>query len=425
MRPMHRFSFRGLTLLLALGGHLVGCGGGGGSDAVEIRVDTFNVGLAGAFVPNESARRDPVIAAVAALDSDIVCLQEVWQQSDKDRVVAAAMAAYPYSASFTTGYDTAITDATDQNGEVPPAPTTAPCAGEALSANLEAALTCIDTNCSTMPGSDDGRTTSAECAEANCVGAVATLLTGGAESLRCYSCLTTSLPTETLGDMRDLCTTEVNADIAFRGQSSTMILSRHPLTNVQNFVMPGTWNRRQVTIATATLPNGTELDVYCNHLTPVFNGLAFPYTGQYGEGETGPGGWAAEQLLQTEKLIAQVQARSGTTRPAVILGDFNTSPSGVPGIVAEAAETFNRLSSVYTPASAPDFTPTCTFCPETNANFVEDSDSVWLDHIFLANFGADATVSTEVTFTENLADTGSGLVPLSDHYGLAAVVRVD
>lgn len=398
--------------------------GGGGSNPTEIRVDTFNVGLAGAFVPNETARREPVIEAIAALDSDIVCLQEVWEQSDKDRIRTATMARFPHVAVFTTDYDTEITDATDQNGMIPPDPTTAPCAGEDLGDSLEAALTCIDANCSTMPGSDEGRTTSASCAEENCVGAVGALLVGGSAALRCYSCLTTSLPTETLGDMRELCTTEVHADIAFRGQSSTMILSRHPLSNVENFVLPGTWNRRQITIATATLPNGSEVDVYCNHLTPVFEGLAFPYTGPYGEGEVGPSGWAAEQLLQTEKLIARVAARSGD-RPAVILGDFNTSPS-LPAndIVGEAQATYARLTSVYAAASAPDFTPACTFCPETNANFVESSASVWLDHIFLSGFGADATVSTEVTFEENVVTAGSAQVPLSDHYGLAARVLV-
>ena len=415
MPPMRHLPLRA-SFALALA-----CGGGG-SDATEIRVDTFNVGLAGAFVPNEAARRDPVIDAVATMDSDIVCLQEVWEQSDKDRVRTAAMARFPHVAVFTTDYDTEITDATDQMGMIPPDPTPPPCAG--LEDELEAALECIDANCSTMPGSDDGRTTSASCAEASCVAAVGALLVGDAAAQRCYSCLTTSLPTETLGDMRELCTTEVHADIAFRGQSSTMILSRHPLSNVENFVLPGTWNRRQITIATATLPNGSEVDVYCNHLTPVFEGLAFPYTGPYGDGETGPAGWAAEQLLQTEKLIARVSARSGT-RPAVILGDFNTSPS-LPDndIVGEAQATYTRLTGVYTAASAPDFTPACTFCPETNANFVEASASVWLDHIFLANFGADATVSTEVTFTENVVDAGGTQVPLSDHYGLAARIVV-
>ena len=53
------------------------------------------------------------------------------------------------------------------------------------------------------------------------------------------------------------------------------------------WVIPGTWNRRVIMSATAELPGGQELDVYCNHLTPVFDGLAFPYTGQYGDGQAG------------------------------------------------------------------------------------------------------------------------------------------
>lgn len=408
-------------VLAALSLAVVACGGDDDVEPVEVRVDTFNVALAGAFVPNEAERRGPVIAAVAALDSDIVCLQEVWEQSDKDAFRTATMAQFPHAVSFATNYDTPVDDPVDQNGMTPPAPTTPPCAGETLAMNLEAALTCLDENCSTMPGSDEGRTTSAGCAEASCVSAVATLLLGDADSLRCYSCLTTSLPTETLGDMREICTTEVNADIAFRGQSSTMILSRHPLSNAENFVLPGTWNQRVVTIATATLPNGQELDVYCNHLTPIFEGLAFPYTGAYGEGETGPAGWEAEQRLQTEKLIAKVAERSGT-RPAVILGDFNTGPA-VGSVVAEAPGTYALLDAAFTPAVTPSFVPECTYCP-SNPNVSDSASPVWIDHIFVAGLGADPVLSTEVTFTEAVVTAGDQQVPLSDHYGLAATIRV-
>lgn len=409
----------GVLAALALG--LGGCGDDD-VDPVEVRVDTFNVALAGAFVPNEAERRGPVIDAVAALESDIVCLQEVWEQTDKDAFRAAATGRFPHVASFTTDFDTPVDDPRDQNGMVPPTPTTPPCAGATLRANLEAALTCLDANCSTMPGSDDGQTTSAACAEANCVGAVAALLLGDAESLRCYSCLTTSLPTETFGDMREICTTEVNAEVAFRGQSSTMILSRHPLSDVENFVLPGTWNRRVVTIATATLPNGQALDVYCNHLTPIFEGLAFPYTGPYGEGETGPAGWQAEQRLQVEQLITRVAARSGT-RPAVILGDFNTGPAAGASVVAEAPDTYARLAAAFLPAVASDFTPTCTFCP-SNPNVGGSGPPVWIDHIFVSGLGADAVLSTALTFDEPVVTVGDQRVPLSDHYGLAATLRV-
>ena len=59
-----------------------------------------------------------------------------------------------------------------------------------------------------------------------------------------------------------------------------MILSRHPLKNVVNWVIPGTWNRRTILSATVERPNGEALDTYCNHLTPIFDAQpihTFPY----------------------------------------------------------------------------------------------------------------------------------------------------
>jgi hypothetical protein len=55
---------------------------------------------------------------------------------------------------------------------VPPPPETAPCAGEPLTSQLNAGVDCLEQNCSTA----DGRTTSAECAEANCLTEVLALI---------------------------------------------------------------------------------------------------------------------------------------------------------------------------------------------------------------------------------------------------------
>ena len=396
-----------------------------GDDAnpYELTIETFNVGLAGAFVPNEAERRDPVIAAVAGMEADVVCLQEVWQQADKDRVLAAVAESFPHTVSFTHDYETPIDDATDQNGMVPPPPTMAPCGNAMLETQLEAVIECLSTNCSTMPGSDMGQTTSADCAQESCLSAVTPLLvTGGDEGLRCYSCMTTSLPTENFGDMRNLCTTELNADVAFRGQSGVMILSKHPISNERAFVLPGTWNRRIVAEATVTLPNGTDVDVYCNHLTPIFDSLAFPYTGDYGDGLDGADGWAAEQLLQTERLVARVAANSGS-RPAFVLGDMNAGRAAAM-VENEGLPTVQALEAAFALTATTDYEPLCTFCPD-NGNNVEDTLPVWIDHIWMANVDRTAVSASQRTFVESTVSTPEGMVPLSDHYGFQATVTID
>ena len=254
---------------------------------------------------------------------------------------------------------------------------------------------------------------------------MAALLFGDADQQRCYACIVTQLPTSTFADIRDSCANVVNQDLAFGGQDGLMLLSVHPLQNADEWVLPGTWNRRTILSATVELPNDARLDAYCNHLTPIFDEApinTFPYTGQYGEGMTDAGGWQAEQELQAQKVIDYVE-RTSQSRPAVIMGDLN-SGFAYPeeDIVAEGEETLSLLETAFLPAYAEDYTPECTFCA---ANPVTDADaSVWIDHILLYNLTADHVVSTERVFDQDVVPVGEMTVPLSDHYGLSSVIMV-
>lgn len=427
---------RSLVLLSVLA-LVAGCGESSEPrDPEEVIVDTFNVALAGAFIPFEEERRQPIADAIAASDADILCLQEVWEQADKEMIQLAAAEAYPYFAFFEDDLGSTVDDPTDQNGEIPPAPMDVPCpdvdVGDLnILDQMNEAVDCLRDNCSTMPGSEEGRTTSAECAADACTGTVAPLLFGpDPRQQRCYACVITQLPTETFEYMRESCPTLDNQDLAFRGQNGVMILSRHPLQDAANWVIPGTWNRRNILSATVALSNGAPLDVHCNHLTPIFDGgtiNTFPYTGQYGEGMTGPEGWQAEQELQAQKLIDYVNKISGN-RPAVILGDLNAGHAFPDQeIVAEGEATLDLLESVFEPAYTEDYAPLCTFCstnPVTNPTDDPDASSGWIDHILLHNLPADSVVSTERIYDENVVPVDGQMVPLSDHFGIRSVITV-
>ncbi|MBW2215485.1 MAG: hypothetical protein JRF48_13930 [Deltaproteobacteria bacterium] len=228
---------------------LAGCGDSSDTtparDPLDVVIDSFNVALAGAFIPFEAERRQPIADAIAASESDILCLQEVWTQADKEMIRDAALAAYPHSAFFVDDLETPLDDATDQQGEVPPPPTGVPCPeveveqGVTIVDQMNDAVNCVQEFCSTTtPDDEDGQTTSAGCASSNCVPTVAPLLFGDAQQQRCYACVITQLPTETFGFMRNSCATDPKQDLAFRGDNGVMILSRHPLKNVDELVMP-------------------------------------------------------------------------------------------------------------------------------------------------------------------------------------------
>ncbi len=410
---------------------ITGCGDSGGGD--EVKVETFNLALAGAFIPFEAERREPLYEAIPTSDADILCLQEVWDQTDKEAIRDAAASEFPHVVIIEEDLDTPIDSPTDQNGVVPAMPTGVPCPDVDVGENniqdqLDQATQCIADNCSTT-GDATGRTTSAACAAAECVDQVVGLLFGNAMQQRCYASAITQLPTEVIEVLNRRSKTIVNQDLAFRGQNGVMILSRHPLSNPRSFVLPGTWNRRTVVSATAALPNGNELDIYCNHLTPIFDDFTFPYTGQYGnDAPTEAEQWEAEQHLQAEKLVDYAQEKSGE-RPAVIMGDLNAGreyqSGGETVLFAEGAPTLDVLESVFTPGVAADYTPQCTFC-DSAVNPLNDPETlpVWIDHILLYKFGEEPVVSTARTFDESVVPVDGGTVPLSDHFGVASVLTM-
>ncbi len=400
---------------------------------LDVRFDTFNVGLAGSFVANEAARRPAILQALAAYDTDVLCLSEVWFQADKDAVAQAVKAKLPFAASTTTDLATPLTDRKDANGTAQPAPTTPPCTGQ-YATDLNAGIECLKANCSTQPGSLDGRVTSTTCAKDSCSGSAASLLF--AQDKRCYGCFAAVLPSATLNEMKAECTTDPNGGLFAKGQNGLMILSRYPLSNVEQIVLPGTWIRRTVLKATASLPNGAKVDTYCNHLTPYFADTTFyPYTGQFGAGNAN--GWIGEQVLQAKQLVAFVAAKTGSGR-AVVMGDMNATREDKPNGIGDATlgayglETLAVLEGAFTNAVPAGYTPKCTFCVG-NQNTSGEENS-WLDYVFLKGFPAGSALSAARTFDTDVVDgkrrdasgkhTVSGKVPLSDHYGIKATVRV-
>ncbi len=433
---------------------VVGCSTSTGTPVSDdVSFETFNVALAGAYVPNVAVRRPELLKALAQRTSDIICIQEAWEQADKDAIIAAAKDSYPHIATVRQNDDSVVSDRVALDGKEPPELTDAPCANHQPKLNV--ALNCVTDSvwgeefvdsgksCVSIPGSEDATVLSTECVSKACVRQVGSLIYGADDAKRCYGCVAPLLSGTKLSQIRSICTTNPKGGLAYGGQDGVMILSRFPLSNITAYVLPSTWTRRTILHADATLPNGT-VGIYCNHLSPIFNGEADPtltYTGQYGadasgKEATGKDAWANEQLLQAKQLVAYVTKTSGNGR-AVILGDFNASRTDVAAGISlkggDGLATLDTLEQAFTPAVAANFKPECTFCTTnpnmTLADVADDSKSI--DRIYMKSIAATAVTSTAVTRKAatidgvNEADDNKPVkVPLSDHYGLQSVITM-
>jgi endonuclease/exonuclease/phosphatase family metal-dependent hydrolase len=395
-------------------------------------VETFNVALAGNFITYEKERRQPIADALAQLDSDVVCLQEVWEQSDKELIAEAVKAKFPHTFFVKHDLDTALDDATDASGATPAAPTTPPCSdteAAGVVAKFDASVDCLRDNCTTDAAlGENAETISSACATSKCASKALSLLNS---SKRCYGCLLPQMPTETFSNMRNECKTNPKAGLAFGGQNGVMILSKHPLEGTGAVALPGTWNRRALLKAKASLPNGGKLQVYCHHLTPVFKGPLYPYTGLYGAGPDA-NGWINEQLLHAKKMVALAKKENTACLPTVLLADVNASrayPDATPPVNADAVGTLTELETLFSPGLASGYKPACTYC-KANQNVADNDPSgdQWLDHIYVLNLDPSRVKSTTRTFMEatvNVTDGGgvATKVELSDHFGLRTVLE--
>jgi hypothetical protein len=224
---------------------------------------------------------------------------------------------------------------------------------------------------------------------------------------------------------RDACANNPRAIRGYDGQNPQLLLSRFPLENQVTYVLPSSWVTLVALKATAKLPGGAAVDVYCTGLGSVRDGLTVPYTGDYGQGEVDKGGWANEQRWQAEKLVSFVQRTSGTGK-AVVLGNFQSSRAEGDNLEFGEPGTLDYLASQWQPAAAAGYKPRCTVCGDNPLAPVDSSYE--LVHGYVKNIPPSAIRSTERTFMDPVefpADAGNPPPgPMSSEYGLRNVITL-
>lgn len=362
-----------LLLLFAL--TLAACSG-----PAPLSVVTYNAGLAIGFVPGAQERAEGTSAAVAALDADVVCLQEYWDASHVALLEEAASEAFPYR-SFPA-----------PSQEVGPDPACTP-------TDIEPLITCMDE----------------ECGDA-CVDELPDCLLNscgldflGLESdcMRCVQANVGSTPQE----VEATCTSEAT-EYAYGGSFGTGILSAWPLLETDELLFESTTNRRSLLHAVVDAPIG-QLDVFCTHLTAVFSVVPYPRE---------EGSWEEEQLRQSQQLVGYVEAEGATGR-TVVLGDMNAGPAAG----TNEAEQLPSWEALVEGMDAPyvDGDQRCTFCPENDICSVDsDARGRLIDHVLLSGWEGDTSPDRVLDEALDIESCGATIPGAhSDHYGVVVTIE--
>lgn len=368
--------------LLALA---LGCSGGKDDEQepgpVTLVLDTYNAGLAIGFVPGAPSRTPLVAEALAGLESDVVCLQEVWLPDQIAAIDAAVESAFPYRYA--------------------PAPQQSSDASCAVG-QLDSLLECIEASC-----------------DFSCADAVP-------------DCLFSSCPFQFVGlpddcmrcamanvgeDPQTVADTCENTPIeyAYGGSFGTMLLSKYPFVDgVSETVFESTSNRRALLQAELDLGEGKTATVMCTHLTAVFDTIPYP---------RGTGSWEEEQLAQVQQINTIADGIEG---PLLLLGDLNTGLGGE-GMRNEAPESIQALLDAGWEAPYRDLDGRCTFC---NDNPLiagpDDDDNRLIDHVLLRGpvTATAATRTLDGTVTADSCAVDLTTSALSDHYGVSVTVEL-
>ncbi|MEZ4374810.1 MAG: endonuclease/exonuclease/phosphatase family protein [Polyangiaceae bacterium] len=346
----------------------------------QLRLLTFNAGLAPGVIPNVDERATEIAATLSRDDFDVACLQEVWlprhQQQLRSALTSSGASWWSPAPESTVGLSCGDSELTSLVGCV-----ASDCRGEANVAS------CAIQRCrSELDGLSDG----------------------------CAACLSADLD-DPLGSLARCSAPSVEeSDVSLPpkpyllgGSYGTALVSRLPVTDVEYTQFDSSMHPRGVIQARVEHPDLGTLNVYCTHLTPFLRGMKHPPAGQF----------ITEQSRQIDRLSALIAAPSAKPRgndPVVLLGDLNTGPHGGAGsseYQARLPQHFARLlrrTGLVDAASGQQ--DQCTFCYANALQPHPDSGGLRIDHVLFRGF-APQGVSYQRAFSSPA---------LSDHYAVRA-----
>jgi endonuclease/exonuclease/phosphatase family metal-dependent hydrolase len=372
------------TTVADAGGDAGGDTGGDSTEAAPTTFVTYNAGLVSGFVPYADERSPKVVEALAGVDADVVCLQEVWDLDDIDAVISGVATVFPHEYHV-------ITDAGDDG-------TTEPACTPAEATPLK---DCVEANCA---GTDD----LAGCAIGNCGPQF------GATSKACQECLAANIGSNDVDVIFTACA-EGSSKFTSEGRNGLILLSKHPLERTSHVVMDSFLVRRAVLHAGVTFGGATH-EVFCTHLTAGLSQIEYG-----GDFET----WEGEQLHQVDQMADFIDNETEDGARVVLLGDMNAGPAVGTTISAETAAVYDKIVGLgFEAPYVLNEPPMCTWC-SANSLVDDTSNDTIIDHVFMRGFGSPATVAERLLDgTVSITVNGAAVeTNLSDHYGVRVEIQ--
>ena len=360
------------------------------SNHAGLKVATYNLGLAHTFVPLAKERRPHLAEALVSLPTDVLCLQEVWNEKDRKYILKALKDSHPYQ------YTTPI-----KNVKSKKQPT---CSlgdifggGEFITYIKKATKNCRKLKdqdflkcilITYRPILENLKQNNRECAAA---------LMGQFGKHPLVALLTVLNPFVGAGMF------------IYEGSNGLMLLSKYPLSKKRLLDMAAisTLTKRGALIAQVNAQT-KKYQAVCTHLSA--NLSTIPYMGTYS-------GWGEENKEQFVHLLKEIQS---STLPTILMGDFNCGLGNPQFSLDPNFEDSCRLISTTNFSDHfAENNPECTSCSETsNSLNAGKITNTLIDHIYLRGVSA---ASSQVIFKEKVtveSKTGKLLTNLSDHFGI-------
>ncbi len=357
------------------------------------KLTTFNVGLAHTYVPYAEQRIPIIKDILKSNDSDVLCLQEVWRQQDRDAILNHVASEYPFSV---------FEEIEQQRASKKPVCRVSQLFGK------DKFVTCTQKRCKDLDGDDF-----TSCVIEKCQDSLTRLKDRNRE---CAAALMSQVGKSAIKAVLAVINPFKRATMfSYGGGNGLLILSKKEIvaSKTIDFSDISTLNRRQ---ALSAKIQGVG-NVLCTHLTANLVNDA-PYAGQFSS-------WNEENYEQARRLMDHAESLEG---PTFIMGDFNTGRAGFDDsydleIFDEMVESFNFISSYGYSNHYVQNDSGCTYCTLNELN--DTRTSTQIDHIFVR--GATVIESRREYTKKYLIDTGKQSLEVyaSDHFGISNIISIE